>query len=39
MVRSSRGSTCSISLLPNSRFMNELAVISPTKPAGRAVAR
>ena len=37
-VRSSRGSTCSMSLLPNSRFMKLLAVISPTKPAGPAVA-
>ena len=35
-VRSRRGRKPSISLRPNSRFMNELAVISPTKPAGSA---
>ena len=35
-VRSRRGRTRPISLRPNSRFMNELAVIMPTKPAGSA---
>ena len=32
-VRSSRGKNSSISFLPNSRFMNELAVIWPVYPA------
>jgi hypothetical protein len=31
-VRLLYGNVCSISFLPNSRFMNELAVIWPTSP-------